>query len=249
MEKNKITLVTMWYNEEYLAPFFLNHYKWVDKIIIYIDEYTTDFTENIIDKSNLNITKKFVKFDNGVDEFKKINTLSNEYHNSETEWFIIVDSDEFLFHKSLNNMKKRIIESGNDYTFVPYYTMYKHDNEPENLNMNIPIWEQREYGVLHHTNDIKPAIVRTGLDIKFSVGHHLLYKDNKIIEKKESDFIGIHLPYLNLEFVKNRLLKNRLPRQSDFNIKHGINTHITSLTEDKINQNYIDGIKNSVKIL
>ena len=43
----KIVLITMWYNEEFLAPFFLNHYKWVDKIHILLDADTDDNTEAI----------------------------------------------------------------------------------------------------------------------------------------------------------------------------------------------------------
>ena len=43
----RIELITMWYNEEFLAPFFLNHYSWVDKIHIILTPVPTDRTEAI----------------------------------------------------------------------------------------------------------------------------------------------------------------------------------------------------------
>jgi hypothetical protein len=249
-ESMKVHLATMWYNEEYLAPFFLKHYEWVDKITIFIDDATTDKTEEIVNSSTLNIDKKFIHFNDGVDEFLKIKTLTDEYSNSDADYFIIVDSDELLFHKELLDTKEEIQRLNQDIIFVPYYDVYQAaEGESDTLDVNVPIYEQREYGFIANDLHIKPSIVKTGLNVSFSVGHHHIYIKGVKVEKRIDSFIGYHLAYFNLEFALERLLKNRKPRQSEFNIKNGINYHITNLTEEKIINNYKNGVKVCKKVL
>lgn len=48
-----IEIITMWYNEEALAPFFLKHYSWADKITLLYDEETSDKSLDIIAKAKI----------------------------------------------------------------------------------------------------------------------------------------------------------------------------------------------------
>ncbi len=49
MENNiKVEIITSVYNEEFLLPFFLKHYSWVDKINIIYDQDSNDNTLQII---------------------------------------------------------------------------------------------------------------------------------------------------------------------------------------------------------
>ena len=43
-----ITVISAWYNEEFLASLFLKHYSFADKIVILLDESTNDHTVEMI---------------------------------------------------------------------------------------------------------------------------------------------------------------------------------------------------------
>ena len=56
----KIDIITMWYNEAFLAPLFLNHYSFANTIHLLYDEDTTDNTLDIVSKYN---NVKVIPFD------------------------------------------------------------------------------------------------------------------------------------------------------------------------------------------
>jgi hypothetical protein len=81
----KIEVVTMWYNESFLAPFFFQHYKNVDKITIYYDQDSNDGTyhkiaNEIISGQNINVIK--FRFPYGLDELIKISFFNQSYQRS-----------------------------------------------------------------------------------------------------------------------------------------------------------------------
>ena len=39
----KVIVISRWYNEEFFAPFFLNHYAWADEVIILLEKTSTEF--------------------------------------------------------------------------------------------------------------------------------------------------------------------------------------------------------------
>jgi len=70
--KPKIELMTLWYNEEFLAPYFLNHYKFIDTIHLFLDSDTNDTTKEIISQYN-NVSLKQFTFPDRMDDEIKIN--------------------------------------------------------------------------------------------------------------------------------------------------------------------------------
>jgi glycosyltransferase involved in cell wall biosynthesis len=66
----KLSVLTTWYNEEELAPFFFKHYKdLVDEIVVIIDADTNDNTKEICKREGA-IIKEF-KFPDGPDDILK----------------------------------------------------------------------------------------------------------------------------------------------------------------------------------
>ncbi|GAI63944.1 unnamed protein product, partial [marine sediment metagenome] len=94
----KIAIITVWYNEQALAPFFLKHYSYVDNIFLYLDRDTNDNTLNIC-KSFPNVIIGDIRFPNGydsVDHTNKINASIKEL-KGRYNWVYSVDSDELIF--------------------------------------------------------------------------------------------------------------------------------------------------------
>ncbi len=48
----KISIVSVWCNEELFAPFFFAHYDYIDEIHIFLDAYTNDKTKEMCEQHN-----------------------------------------------------------------------------------------------------------------------------------------------------------------------------------------------------
>lgn len=124
----RIELITMWYNEEFLAPFFLNHYSWVDKIHLILDADTTDRTEAIA-RQYPNVEIEQFRFPDMMNDILKVNKFNEKYRSlKDAEYVILADSDEFIF---CNHVKKPVrdhIEATmKDVYFVNLWQVYKHE--------------------------------------------------------------------------------------------------------------------------
>ena len=216
------TIISCWYNEEILAPFFIKHYSHPDNhIIILLDQKTNDHTEEIIRYHNIEIIP--VKYpDNKFDEFVKRDYIKEQYEKAKTDWVTIVDADEFVFDMNFNFFE-------DDIYYVKLMEVYRHVSEKD-LDINLSIRGQRRHGHLVWIFE-KPCILRSKLDIIFGIGNHsLLSKDgeNRLTPYPHSDvwfmddmrwtekniasnrgLIGAHWRYADPFIIKNRLLKNR----------------------------------------
>lgn len=248
-DRRKIELITVWYNESFLAPFFLKHYDFVDKIHLFYDEETTDNTmEFIKDNPKINIIP--FKFPDKFDDAIKIKMINEKYKEIDADYVIVADADEFMFPENFGSLRNYIERYVTDVTFVKYYQVYKHPEET-NMNINKPVWEQRKYG---NVIFIKPAIVRCKLEGGFwAVGHHtffygpnLKYNFNgfkEIYNKSFKGLIGSHLNMIDLDFAINRIYHNRASRQSDFNRKNSLCIQYNNVTIEKLKKEYEEGQK------
>ena len=100
-----ITVITIAYNEERLMPFFLNYYsKFCDHIVVY-DNHSTDTTEEIC-KSVTNCKVTVIKYDtnNSLDDETYLKIKNNVYKDYTTDYCIVVDLDEFLYHNNIKDL-------------------------------------------------------------------------------------------------------------------------------------------------
>jgi len=95
-----ITVHTVCFNEALMLPHFLNYYsKIAEKIYIY-DNYSTDDSVQIAsDHPNTIVTR----FDSGGEhsELTLMNLRNNCWKNDQSDYSIVCDMDEFLYHPSL----------------------------------------------------------------------------------------------------------------------------------------------------
>ena len=217
-----IEVITMWYNESFLAPYFLRHYGFADLITIFLDRATTDDTLIRINKYKKCPVRIIpFEFPDGLDELIKIGYFNEAYRKSKADYVIIADADEFVFVRELKRK----------YYFCNLYQVTAF----EKLDIDKPI-TQANYGYLDRQFR-KPSVVRTGLSFHWDVGHHEAYlKGLKIIDAPT--LYGAHWNWITLDFALNRLLNNRAPRQSQENIDCGFDHHYNNLTKEKITEEY-----------
>ncbi len=244
-----IEIITCVYNEEFLLPFFLKHYEWVDKITILFGEDSTDESKCILEK---NPKVEIIPFTMpmGIDDGLKAERISQTYRESKADWVLIVDVDEFAF---IN--RKDLDRIGNEYNLarVSFPHVYCHQSEKD-LDLSKSIEEQRRHGYLAQEY-IKPSLARGGQDLSWNVGNHGVTGKCRI---NPEIFPGAHWANADPSFCIERRVKGRKERLSPINIEkkwgHG-NFTITKesiLAECKAHENdpeVLGGIKISFGVL
>ena len=169
----RIEIVTVWYNEEFLAPFFLEYYKYVDKIHVIIDANTTDKSEKICSKY-ANVQIHHWEHPNEYNVWEKTDQLNSAINKLDCDWAYSLDADEFIFPETKENPRIFLEKQKNfNVIFVKFHEVYRHVTE-ENLDPLLPILDQRKHGnsILQKRKDTNPRIVRQKLGIKLTTACH-----------------------------------------------------------------------------
>lgn len=222
-----IEVISFFYNEEYLLPFYLNHYAYADKITAFYDEDSTDNTLKIL-KNDPKVRVFPFKFIDGLNETEKIYMINKAYRKSKAKYCIIADADEFVF-------KPRFMFR-NMY-FCKLWQMVGKDRE---LTIDAPIKVQLCSGYYDKLY-LKPSIVKTGKRYKFKEGHHSVTR----FHVKKYPFFntveGMHLNMLSWKFYKNRML-DRFTRQSQYNKDKGFSHQFTNRSGYEIARKYMEAL-------
>ena len=221
----QVEVITCMYNEEYLAPFFLAHYSWADKITVLLDTATTDRTGEIL-CADLGVNIVPLLMLDGMDDGEKSRQISKTYRQSTSDWVIIADADEFIF-LGKNDLAR--VEDIYNVAAVALYNVYRHRTEGD-LDPRWPIKEQRRHGVLD-SRYIKPSIARGGLEISWGPGHHEIEGTRN---QYPTAFLGAHWANADSCFCVRRRIQGRRDRQSLTNYQFGWSTHNQHITEDDV---------------
>src|SRR4030042_4453684 len=214
------------YNEEYLLPFYFKHYDFCDRLNIIYDVDSTDKTIELL-KSNPKVRIIPYHFKNMMNDQEKVDFINSCYGNFKEDTRILnIDTDEFVFtdRNELENFNVNALS-------VSLYNVYRHVTE-QRLNIDISIKEQRRHGILESIY-IKPIIVKTGLDLSWDVGNHTIAGVSPI----DIGIIGAHWANADPCFCVDRRVKNRMLRQSKYNLEHGLTIQHHNITlEDVLNE-------------
>lgn len=221
----------MWYNEEELAPFFLNHYKWADEIHIIIDTDSNDRCEEIACKAE-NVQISHFSPPDGMDDEKKQKIINGIASIRSEDWIILADADEFILfdNKFLENVSQDIIVSK---YCQPYRHFLDSDLDPEN-----PSVEQRRHG-----NEIvdlvwyKPSVVRSRINPQWLPGFHsLTFATSEMKQARYYPEIqkAMHWIMADKDLAIERRINGRKNRQSKNNLEKGFSLHNHYITEEEI---------------
>jgi hypothetical protein len=139
----KKTIISHFYNEEYLLPWFLHHHKKIFDHGVMIDYHSTDNSVNIIKEICPNwdiITSRNINF-----QADNVDLELNDIEQQIDGWKICLNTTEHLIgdYSVLNESPQQLL--------VP--TIFFVDCDRDRLiNKNIPIYEQKTYGFTFHDN-------------------------------------------------------------------------------------------------
>ena len=208
----RIEIVSVWYNEAFLAPFFLEYYKYVDRINVIIDGNTTDESEEICSRYD---NVRIIPWDhpNEYNVFEKTKILNSTINKLDCDWAYSVDVDEFFFPETKEDPRIFLKKQKKfNVIFVKFYKVYKHITEKD-LDVSLPILSQRRHGnpIIKPQVSINPRIVRPEIRIEWTTACHNFAPNDKIkIARKY--FLCSHWRMADVDLAIKRLIYTRQDR-------------------------------------
>jgi glycosyltransferase involved in cell wall biosynthesis len=106
-----IVVVTLTYNEESIIGFFLRHYHFASKIIIY-DSGSTDRTLEIARKNPKVEIRDRAPTHGVIDDGENMRLKNEAWKDTGADWVVVVDCDEFLWHPSIPKLLQKCDRHG-----------------------------------------------------------------------------------------------------------------------------------------
>lgn len=236
----KIAIVTFWYNEEELAPFFLKHYSYVDDIFVYLDKDTNDNTRSIC-KAHSNVTIRDMSFPKGYDPMTHTSKINSVVKGLKHDWVYVVDGDEFIQQpKQYKSAKECLLaqqRAGHTLVIAAMYQVYRHVTDKD-LDISKQVLPQRCHGDPNLTSTfnrcyVKPIVVKPEIGVVWHPGCHVYNRDSRIRVAKER-YIGAHWKMADDSFVVKRRLHNIQARLSQRSLKLRMSYQDIGITEESI---------------
>jgi hypothetical protein len=220
----KIAVLSMWHNEEFLAPFFLNHYDFADSIHLVIGKDTLDQSREIASRAP-NVTIEDFTFPGGLlNDTIKIHKFNEMLRASDADWTIAVDADEFIWPLTFEQPATILERQEGNLLYAKMWQVYRNYMEGF-LDPTRPPFDQRRHGnpKWHH---IKPIIVRRDAQIAWDTGHHNYIKPAPWVRESDEFFVGAHWAMADEDMAIRRYIAGRQKRMSQENLdkRHGFHT-------------------------
>ncbi len=208
------------WNEEFMMPFFLNHYgKYCEKIVIF-DNESSDSTPSIV-RSFPNTEIHTWSSNGTINDQMYLDIKNSAYKESrgKADWVIVCDTDELLFHPKLWGVLESYQKNGINYPKVRGYEMMP-DRIPARGE---DLCSTYQVGARFGNLDTR-AIFDPSLDIEYQVGCHAASVSPGAVESEYADIALMHYKMLSEDYfiARHRLLGSRL---SQYNRDHKIAGH------------------------
>lgn len=227
-KREKITVISEWYNEETIAPYFCNHYKYVDEIHILLERNTRDKTREILAKYP-NVVIEEIHCVEGLNDQAKVNDINKAILQVTDGWGIIVDPDEFIYPDNFEDPQEFFKRQKEDLIYSYCWDIYRHKDDID-LDPEIPPIGQR----LHGDPNInewrrKPSVFRAGCGLQLQPGNHLVQKP---ITRSKDIFRGVHWNLADPIFFARKI--SQRDRMSAFNKKKGYGVQNYKISLDSL---------------
>lgn len=238
MQSIRVGVISAWYNEEILAPLFLQHYDFADEIHIILDSATNDHTKEVLNNSR-NVTIHNIEYPkDGLDWLLKQEKVNEVYSKLKTDWVIVADADEFVYKRG-QNLKDFLAKQDCQIMWAKLYQVYRHETDGD-LDLYIPPLKQRRHGIpleplgvqyLPNRAYYKPIVIKSGLNPRWDCGCHN-YFNKTLIEGKEV-LDGAHWHMADPHLAVKRRLQTKA-RQGKRNLELGLGIQNHFVTEGEI---------------
>ena len=231
----RIEVITTWYNEAFLAPFFLKHYDFVDKIHLLFDEDTDDNSLAIVENHPKVVIHPF-RFSDGMDDEIKVERINMMARRLDCDWIFNVDADEFVFTlPPSKTVQDFLSEEKSNVVIVKLFQVYRHVTD-ENLDVNKSVMEQRRHGDPNFEKFIsaqycKPIVVKPSKHLQWAAGNHNL-KLHDSLTLSQRVLYGSHWAMADPDLAIQRRYYGRTLRQSQRNKTKKLSYHLHNLTPE-----------------
>jgi len=211
-KKLSITVVSRFYNDELLVPFFLDHYSYVDEIVVVLEKSSNDRTRELLSR-NSKVRTIEMECKNGYNA-REVRDRKIEVINSiTTDWVICVDVDEFIFPTGFRDVRKVLNCVSGNIVYANMWQVWKHRDEID-LDPSVKAIHLRRHGPVERGNGIndrqdnKPLIFRSGINMKFGVGFHNFESRSDLIVST-TVFDGAHWKNADPKIAIQRRMQGR----------------------------------------
>ena len=198
-----ITLYTFLYNEQEILPYFLKHYsQFVNKIVVYNNMSTDNSIQILNDWKECEIEIRDYDTNNQYDEASLMNFRSNCWKECNSDYVIVCDMDELLYHPDLIGFIKK--QSYVDY-FTP--TGYNMVGEEVPTDYTKQIYDIIKVGTKHIGYSKCVLFKRKNVnETNYSAGAHLssFQGTERLINCTTDELKLLHYKWLSFDYVYNK---------------------------------------------
>jgi len=228
----EIEVISMMYNEAFLAPLFVRHYApWADKFTVFYSE-SADGTRHELETAAAQCGVKSLdivpfEFPHGFDDMRKIRQINRAVRKSSADFVVCVDADEFVHPWPFEtaNPRDELAKETGDVVRCMMFNVFRHAMDVDIDRTKPPLFQRRHGG---QTGE-KPCIVRPDSGAQFGAGCH-----NLLVKKKGSTiWMGVHWGKAD-DFCVPRYVRDRRDHMSEENRLRGHGAHHFDTTEEQI---------------
>lgn len=232
-----ITVYTICFNEEFMLPYFIRHYRTIFPgchIVVYDNESTDKTVEIAISKS---CEVRTYKTDGKLDDNTYLRIKNNCWKDAQTDWVLIADCDELccIGEKELKH------QDSSGVSIVRFHG-WNMVNLSDDLKMS-----DIKHGIRSASYDKAYLFNKNYIsDINYNPGCHTCAPSGYVEYGKDS-FVCCHYKYIHPDYMVNR---HRMfaARLSDENLKRGYGGHYL-YSEEQIREEFNQARKQAIKII
>lgn len=235
------------FNEEYILPHLLKHYSKFCEKIVFLDNYSTDNSKEII---NSFPNTEIITWNSGgqVRDDLYLELKNNVWKKSRgvADYVIVGDADEFLYHPNFESFLEESKKNG--YTIFKPEGYYMIGDENLELEEDDQLFDLVKEGIRGESNDKLMLFDCNKIDeINYMFGCHMSNPVGKIKLFQNSDLKMLHFKYLGLkDFIPKQLLRGK--RLSFFNRLNQLGTYYL-YTEKEHRKEYQTFIKKRKQVI
>lgn len=206
-----IDVFAICYNEEYMLPFFIKHYKALGANITIYDNQSTDRSKEIIEQSGCNY--RSYDSDNQIRDDLYLQIKNNCWKASKADWVIVCDIDELLEIPEHIDLSKYSIINTNGYDML--------GPPPERMGVYNKMYSKHIM--------FRPDAIN---EINYKPGCHGCSPTGNVSGSKETLNL-LHYKYISEDYLLERR-KLYAGRLSEINKKHGWGSEYQEIEKEKI---------------
>jgi len=231
-----IDVYAVCWNESFLMPYFMRHYKTFARNIFIYDNYSTDGCDQIAEGMGARV----IYFGNdNLDDREYLKVKNNAWKGTDADWIICCDLDEFIYHPDLVSELTKLQAGGVTLPNIEGYNVYS-----ESLPNGGQIYDSIDTG-FPSTDFTKQIIFNPKIrEIDYAYGCH----ENTAKGIRGGKIYMIH--YRCIGGVESMISRHKMyaARMSRFNKTRNLGVHYLR-SESEIRNDWSENIKKAEKLL